>query len=232
MAVDGRILSVGDIAQVRKTQREPATEIAYADGARAILIGVRTRGALNLEQWAASARALVQRFDDAAGGGVRARLLFDQSAYTDARLTALGANLIAGAAVVMLVVLTTMGWRAALIVGAALPLSAAITLFGLDLLGQQVHQMTIFGMIIAIGLLIDNAIVVTDEVGSRRALGLDPTTAVRLAVGHLFSPLAASTLTTMLGFMPILLLPGNIGDFVGPIAWLSSWRWRPRSSSR
>ena len=118
----------------------------------------------------------------------------------------------------VLVVFFTMGWRAALVVGSALPLSAAVTLFGLDLAGQQIHQMSIFGMIIAIGLLIDNAIVMTEEVRSRRAQGLAPVAAARAAVEHLAPPLAASTFTTILGFMPIFLLPGNVGDFVGPIA--------------
>ncbi len=73
-------------------------------------------------------------------------------------------------------------------------------------------------MIIAIGLLIDNAIVMTDEVRKKLRAGLSRQKAVAAAVRHLFSPLLASTLTTILGFMPIFLLPGNVGDFVGPIA--------------
>ena len=78
--------------------------------------------------------------------------------------------------------------------------------------------MSIFGLIIAIGLLIDNAVVITDEVRQQRALGLAPDEAAPAAVAYLFTPLAASSFTTILGFMPIFLLSGNIGDFVGPIA--------------
>ncbi|WP_462322045.1 efflux RND transporter permease subunit [Halochromatium sp.] len=218
-AADGRMLSVGDIAQVSKTWREPPAQIAHTDGRRSLLIGVRTRAALDLDAWAASAIETVDGFSDAnAGGGVDIRVLFDQSSYTQARLEELGGNLLAGVVVVMLVVFLTMGWRSALVVGSALPLSAAITLLGLDLFGQQIHQITIFGMIIAIGLLIDSAIVVADEVHQRLGEGATPQDAVRGTVEHLFTPLAASTFTTMLGFMPILLLPGNLGDFVGPIA--------------
>jgi NodT family efflux transporter outer membrane factor (OMF) lipoprotein len=73
-------------------------------------------------------------------------------------------------------------------------------------------------MIIAIGLLIDNAIVVTDEIQKRLSQGADRRDAVSASVGHLFTPLFASTVTTILGFMPIFLLPGNAGDFVSPIA--------------
>jgi multidrug efflux pump subunit AcrB len=219
LAADGRVLSVGDVAEVRKTWREPPEQIASADGQRSVLLGVQTRAALDLAAWSKAAKARVEEFaDNHSGGGISVSVLFEQSAYTNARLASLGGNLLAGALVVMLVVFVTMGWRSALIVGAALPLSAAITLLGLDVVGQQIHQITIFGMIIAIGLLIDNAIVVTDEVRKRLASGLPPAAAVHSGVRHLFGPLAASTFTTMLGFMPILLLPGNVGDFVGPIA--------------
>lgn len=218
-AEDGRVISVGDLAEVRKTWRQPPSQMASTDGQRSVLIGVRTRAVLDLEAWAAIATKRVEAFRDAnAGGGIEIGVLFDQSGYTQARLAELGGNLLAGVAVVMLVVFLTMGWRSALIVGSALPLSAAITLLGLDIFGQQIHQITIFGMIIAIGLLIDSAIVVADEVRHRLAGGASAPDAVRGTVDHLFTPLAASTFTTMIGFMPILFLPGNLGDFVGPLA--------------
>jgi multidrug efflux pump subunit AcrB len=219
LAADGRgLVRIGDLARVSRAWREPPAEMAFADGQRAVLIGVRTRDAVHLDDWAARARSLVADFEKEFGGNLGVDLVFDQSGYANDRLGALGSNLGAGAAVVVLVVFFSMGWRAALIVGAALPLSAAITLFGLDLTGAQIHQMSIFGMIIAIGLLIDNAIVMTDEVRTRRTEGLHPVQAAETAVRHLFPPLAASTFTTILGFMPIFLLPGNVGDFVGPIA--------------
>lgn len=148
----------------------------------------------------------------------RSEIVFDQSLYTEERLDSLGGNLIAGATGVVLVVFFMMGWRPALIVGSALPLSIGAMLSGLTFFGEQIHQMTIFGMIIAIGLLIDNAIVMTDSVVARRRAGASAIAAVSGAVRHLFSPLFASTFTTILGFMPIFLLPGNVGDFVGPIA--------------
>ena len=91
--------------------------------------------------------------------------------------------------------------------------------FGLTFFGEQIHQMSIFGMIIAIGLLIDNAIVMTDDVSrTRRRTVRRRQAAVSGAIRHLFAPLFASTFTTILGFMPVFLLPGNVGDFVGPIA--------------
>lgn len=214
----GRVVKIADLASVKRQWRQPADEIALANGRRAVMIGTRTDRTVRVDQWAEAANALVAEFANELDDGVAVDVVFDQSDYTVKRLADLGNNLLAGALVVMLVVLIGMGWRAALIVGAALPLAAAATLFGLTFFGQQIHQMTIFGMIIAIGLLIDNAIVVTDEVRKHLAAGEERVAAVNAAVQHLFVPLFASTLTTVLGFMPVFLLKGNIGDFIGPIA--------------
>ncbi|MEL7375092.1 MAG: efflux RND transporter permease subunit, partial [Pseudomonadota bacterium] len=155
----GGAIRLGDIADVRRGWREPAEEIAWTNGSRSVLLGVRTDENIRLDRWAVRARDAVHAFNEQLGAGAEATIVFDQSRYTEARLSTLGGNLMAGALVVMLVVFVGMGWRAALIVGSALPLSASITVFGLGPAGQQIHQMSIFGMIVAIGLLIDAAIV-------------------------------------------------------------------------
>ncbi len=214
----GGMVKLADIAKVERRWQDPPRDLALTDGIRAVLVAARVEPDVRVERWAESARVTVAAFSKETAQGVKVAVSFDQSRYTEARLAALGGNLFAGAAVVVLVVLLGMGWRAALVVGAALPLSAAVALFGLTFFGQQIHQMSIFGMIIAVGLLIDNAIVITDEVRKKLRDGLPRQAAVAASVRHLFSPLLASTLTTILGFMPVFLLPGNVGDFVGPIA--------------
>ena len=172
-------------------------------------MAVRTEENVRLDRWAETARASITEFQASLDSAVELHAVFDQSLYTEKRLGNLGGNLVAGAAVIVLVVWIMMGWRPAIIVGSALPLSAGATLFGLTFMGEQIHQMSIFGMIIAIGLLIDNAIVMTDNVVERRRGGATATDAVAGAIQHLFSPLFASTFTTILGFMPIFLLPGR-----------------------
>jgi multidrug efflux pump subunit AcrB len=212
------LIHVGDIARVGKRWQNPPEQIALHKGQRSLLIAVRTETDIRLDHWAEQARASAMAFAEEIDPRISMDTAFDQSRYTAKRLGGLAGNLIAGAAVVVLVVWLSMGWRPALIVGSALPLSASLSLFGLTFFGEQIHQMSIFGMIIAIGLLIDNAIVMTDQVVSRRRAGIAPLVAVTQSIRHLFSPLFASTLTTILGFMPVFLLPGNVGDFVGPIA--------------
>ncbi|MEM7145617.1 MAG: efflux RND transporter permease subunit [Verrucomicrobiota bacterium] len=214
----GRTVRVGDVAAVGRGYRDPPGEIAVADGGRAVYVAARVLDDRRVDEWSAAAKAVVAQFREDIGGGIVVEDVFDQETYTTERLSDLSGNLLLGALVVLAVVFVTMGWRSSLIVGLALPMTASLTLFVVALNGGALHQMSIFGMIIALGLLIDNAIVMTDEVGKNRRKGLGPVDAMSAAVRHLFLPLLSSTLTTMLAFMPILLLPGNAGDFVSSIA--------------
>ncbi len=216
-AGDGALVRVGDVAEVSRGWREPPREIGLVEGRRAIYVAARMEPGERADAWAARARAVHEAFEAEVGGPIGLRRVFDQSGYTVDRLGSLASNLLLGAVVVVLVVLFTMGLRAGLVVGAALPLTVALALFGLVLGGGTLQQMSIFGMMIALGLLIDNAIVVVDEVSSQRRRGRPRRDAVEHTVRHLFRPLLASTLTTVLSFAPIPLLIGNVGDFVGPI---------------
>ncbi len=214
----GRQLRLGDVATVEKAFREPPDSYGYVNGRRIVFVASAAAEDVRIDRWQEQADQVIEDFSRGLDAGITVEVLFRQSEYTAERLSSLSNNLVMGSIVVMIVVFFGLGWRASLIIGAALPLSAFATVFGLTFFDQQIHQMSIFGMIIAIGLLIDNAIVVADEIQKRLSRGEDRREAVSASVGHLFNPLLASTVTTILGFMPIFLLPGNAGDFVSPIA--------------
>ncbi|MFC3093772.1 efflux RND transporter permease subunit [Alteromonas sediminis] len=215
----GQVLRLGDIAVVEKGWQTPESEIVLVDGERAINVAARIVTTVRVDVWTEQALAVVEAFNTEFSGSVDVDVIFEQSQYTEMRLAELTQNLLMGCAVVMAVIFLFMGLKASLIVGLALPLCASFALFSLGFFGEQIHQMTIFGIIIAIGLLIDNAIVITDEIRLNLLRPeLSRQEAMSKSVSHLLAPLTASTLTTILGFMPIFLLIGNIGDFVGPIA--------------
>ena len=213
----GSLVRLGDIAHLAREWRDPPHEIGLMDGRRAVFVAAKTQADRRVDQWAMHATQVVEQFARQVGTGVHIRTVFDQTTYTTERLSDLGGNLLAGAGVIVVVILLAMGWRSSLIVGFALPVTLALTLYWIALTGGALHQMSIFGMIIALGLLIDNAIVVVDEVRKNREAGKAAQDAVATATRHLFVPLFASTLTTVLAFTPILLLPGNLGDFVRAI---------------
>jgi multidrug efflux pump len=215
----GRYLRIGDIATVERGARSPVNEIGLVDGKQVIFVASRMQTTLRVDTWTNNAKEIVGRFNAQYGSTVQANIVFEQNTYTETRLSELTINLLLGSLVVMAVVFIFMGIKASWIVGLSLPLCAAFAIFSLSFFNEQIHQMSIFGIIIAIGLLIDNAIVITDEI---RIKLINPDVsridALLKSIQHLFVPLLASTLTTILGFMPIFLLPGNIGDFIGSIA--------------
>ena len=213
----GDLLKLGDVAQVARSWQDPPSAIAISDGHPAVLVAARVSKEIRGDQWAKKAAAVVESFAAETDPNIGITTVFDQMVYTQERLEALSFNLLLGAIVVVCVAFLIMGWRASLLVGVALPLVAAMTLVGISFFGGALHQMSIFGMIIALGLLIDNAIVVVDEIRKHLSSGRSPQQAVSAAVKHLSVPLVSSTLTTVLAFMPILLLPGNVGDFIGLI---------------
>ena len=212
-------LRLADVASIEQSWQIPEQNIALVDGRRTVFVAARMQTTVRVDQWTNAIKQKVVQFNDEFAGTVKANMVFEQNVYTEARLSELTGNLLMGSLVVMLVILFFMGAKASWIVGLALPLCAAFAIFSLSFFNQQIHQMSIFGIIIAIGLLIDNAIVITDEIRlNLQDVGLSRLQALEKTIKHLFAPLLASTLTTVLGFMPIFLLNGNIGDFIGPIA--------------
>ncbi|MEO0475015.1 MAG: efflux RND transporter permease subunit [Planctomycetota bacterium] len=213
----GALLTVGDLATVERGWREPTEQIARFNGQRSVFVAARMSSGVRIDDWAKGADATVAAFEAERGGGVRIDRVFEQANYTNDRLGVLIETLLAGAGVIVIAVFLIMGLRPAIIVASALPLVVGLVLIGWGLTGTAVHQMSIFGLIIALGLLIDNAIVMTDDVIAYKAKGVGALEAVGRSVRHLAAPLLASTVTTVLAFAPIMLLPGSAGDFVGSI---------------
>lgn len=214
----GQFTRLSDIASVRRGIREPQSDLAIIGGKPATVLGVMMQSGLRIDQWAHSARAAVADFRDRLPAGLSLDIIFDQSSYVESRISALLFNLVLGAVLVFGVTLVAMGWRSALVVGTALPF-AILAVFGwMAVLGIPIHQMSVTGLIIALGLLIDNAIVVVDEIQTDIQQGAHPLHAATKTVDYLKVPLLASTLTTVLTFLPIYLLPGSAGEFVGSIA--------------
>lgn len=215
---DGRLVRLADVAKVSRGLRKPADSLAIVDGRLGVLVAARMEDDLQVDTWARRIAKIEAEFASTLPAGLELRRLFDQSAYTSERLSGVMQNLAAGMAIVIAVLLFTLGWRAALVVALVIPLSAIVSVAGLRAMGIPIHQMSVTGLIVALGLLVDAAIVVTDEIRKKLAAGETRLAAVDQAVRRLAAPLLASTITTVLAFLPMVLLPGPAGDFVGSIA--------------
>ncbi len=214
----GAVVQLSDIARVEKTALDPPLTQAVISGKPAIVVGALVRSDARIDQWAKSVQPILAAVSDELPPAVAMQIVFNQSDYVESRLTNLTGNLILGALAVIAVIWLMMGWRSAVIVGSALPLAALMVLAALRGLEIPIHQMSITGLIIALGLLIDNAIVMVDEVVMEMREGHSPLAAVSKSVKLLAVPLFGSTLTTALAFGPIALMPGPAGEFVGSIA--------------
>lgn len=215
---DGQIVRIRDIATVSKGTRDPPRSLALIRGKRGVMVAAEMEAGGRIDLWSARAMEVIEEFGEEVPRGIEMRIVFDQNIYTSARLGELGSNMLLGAGVVLGVLLITLGWKSALLVGMALPLSVLMVFIFFNIIGMPLHQTSMVGIIVSLGLLIDNAIVVVDDFNACRKAGASPGEAISETISHLFVPLFASTLTTALAFAPIFLAPGGAGEFVGPLA--------------
>jgi len=214
----GRDVRLRDVADVRVGVPTPPSVAATLDGSDAVVLGVMVRSAYRIDHWTLAADVMLDEYQRTLPAGIEIDVVMRQSEYVNERLLSLSLNLLLGTLAVGVVIWVLMGWRSALIVTLTLPLASLMVLFGLRMFGIAIHQMSVTGLIIALGLLIDNAIVMVDEVRGRVRDGASAADAMSQSVSHLAVPLFGSTLTTALAFAPIALMPGPAGEFVGAIA--------------
>ena len=135
----------------------------------------------------------------------------------DSRITDFQVNLLQGISIVLLVALAAMGWRPALIMAAAVPLSMLIAIAVVRPLGIELEQFAIASLIIVLGMVVDNAIVISDNVVRLMREGQTKREACISGAQELALPLLTSTLTTIFAFLPMLTIIGDVGEYVSSL---------------
>jgi multidrug efflux pump len=214
----GQIIRLGDVADIRRQSKTPANSIALIDSQQGVLVAARMINNNRVDKWQAQVSHTIEEFEVNLPANIEVKWLFDQQGYTSQRLGDLLINLLQGFVIILLVLMLTLGLRNAAIVALSLPLTALFTLACMKYTGLPIHQMSVTGLVVALGIMVDNAIVIVDAIAQRRQDGLSKLEAVTQTLKHLWLPLAGSTITTMLAFAPIVLMPGAAGEFVGGIA--------------
>ncbi|MCU8000048.1 efflux RND transporter permease subunit [Shewanella sp. SM95] len=214
----GQIIRLGDIATVTRQAKTPADSIALVDGEQGVFVAARMLNNSRVDLWQAQVNSVVDELNREVPANIQIQWLFEQNSYTSDRLGGLVVNLLQGFVIILLVLLLTLGLRNAIIVAISLPLTALFTLACMKYIGLPIHQMSVTGLVVALGIMVDNAIVIVDAISQRRQQGMSRLAAVSETIHHLWLPLAGSTITTILAFAPIVLMPGAAGEFVGGIA--------------
>ncbi|MGR5177300.1 efflux RND transporter permease subunit [Vibrio mediterranei] len=215
---NGHIIRLEDIANVVRSPKTPQSEMAIIDGSPGVIVAARMVPNLRVDQWTARAMTLIDRFERDLPSNIKVSILFDQQGYTTTRLSELGKSLLIGFTLILIVLFVTLGVRAAILVAISLPLTSMFTLAMMKMTGIPINQMSVTGLIVALGIMVDNAVVMVDTIQSYRLKGQARLEATFNALSHLWVPLLGSTLTTILAFAPIILMPGATGEFVGAIA--------------
>lgn len=213
-----RVITLGDLAEIRLTF-EDRTSTARFNGTTTVALQVVKRRGFNLIDTAQEVRDVVeaevaswpQDLRDAVQVGVSN----DQSRNVDSMVRQLEGSVLTAIALVMIVVLAALGTRPALLVGFAIPTSFLLCFAFLAVMGVTISNIVMFGLILAVGMLVDGAIVVVEYADKRMQDGAGPMEAYTDAAKRMFWPIVSSTATTLCAFLPMLFWPGVPGQFMG-----------------
>ncbi|MEM9092034.1 MAG: efflux RND transporter permease subunit [Cyanobacteria bacterium P01_F01_bin.53] len=215
----GQVTVVGDVATVDKGTRDPLNVMALIQGKPAVAVAARMETGRRIDFWADRTQQTLSAFRQELPRSLELSVIFDQDPYVSDSFKNLMLSISLGGLCVAAVTVVMMGWRSALVVAASLPLTILTVFGGMNLLGIPLHRISMTGLVIALGLLVDNAIVVVDELKHRLTSGMNPKIAIAQTSRQLAVPLLASTLTTALTFVPIALQSGLSGDFIRTLAY-------------
>ena len=213
-----RIITLGDLAQIKLTFVDRSGTARF-NGKNTVALQVVKRKGFNLIGTAKEVRLLVEK--ESQGWPVNLKAAVDvgtsndQSRVVDSMVRQLEGSVLTAIALVMIVVLTSLGTRAALLVGFSIPTSFLLCFVLLGLMGITISNIVMFGLILAVGMLVDGAIVVVEYADKRISQGTGPMKAYVEAAKRMFWPVVSSTATTLCAFLPMLFWPGVPGQFMG-----------------
>ncbi|GIT92488.1 hypothetical protein JANAI62_29460 [Jannaschia pagri] len=213
-----RIITLGDLATINLTFEDRLGTARY-NGDSTVALQVVKRKGFNIIDTAAEVRALV---DETVAGwptelqqAVDVEVTLDQSRTVRSMVSQLEGSVLTAIALVMIVVLAALGTRSALLVGFAIPTSFLLSFALMGALGLTISNIVMFGLILAVGMLVDGAIVVVEYADKRIQEGSGPMAAYTEAAKRMFWPVVSSTATTLCAFLPMLFWPGVPGEFMG-----------------
>ncbi len=208
----GNILYLKDLAEVEWAYEEPR-HLARINGVRCVWVTARMKDEQNISFVGEQVNRTVAAWRTALPRSMDYKKLFDQNDSVNKRLTRFAKDF--GIAILLvLLTLLPLGWRAAMVVMISIPLSIAIGLFALDHLGYSLNQLSIVGLIIALGILVDDSIVVVENIERWLREGHSRREAAILATRQIGLAVLGCTATLVLAFMPLVFLPEASGDFI------------------
>jgi multidrug efflux pump len=211
---EGAVVRFRDIAEIRRGFKDPES-FARFDGQPSLSLEVVKRTGENVIATIAAVNAVIEQARPLLPPGVNIAVSQDKSSDIRNMLGDLQNNVLSAILLIMVVVVAGMGLRTGLLVGLAIPGSFLLGIMMLFFGGISMNVVVLFALILAVGMLVDGAIVVTEYADRKMAEGMHRRLAYAQAAQRMFWPIASSTLTTLAAFFPLLFWPGIVGQFMG-----------------
>ena len=223
------VIYLQDIVEIERDYIDPSQSAAYYNDKPAVVIAVSMVPRYNIEEFGVEIKDKVTELQKELPLGLNLDYATFQPTLVTASVNSAVSNLYQTVAVVLVVVIIFLGLRTGLIVSAIVPLTILMTFFIMDMWAIDLQRMSIAAIIIALGLLVDNGIVIAEDMQTRMGQGEDKKQAAMSAAKNLGVPLLTSSLTTILMFMPLMMAADATGEYLRSlsqviiIALLSSW---------
>ncbi len=212
-ASSGAAVTLGDVAQVKPTFKDAAS-VTRVNGRPAMTIEVSKRTGANLIETVDAVKAAVAQIKASWPQGVDVTFSQDKSKLIRTMLADLQNSVVTAVLLVAVIILFALGFRASLFIGIAIPASFLAGVLGLQLAGLTVNIVVLFSLILAVGMLVDDAIIVSEFAERRMSEGMPPRQAYTLAAQRMSGPVIAATATRVAAFSPLLFWPGVVGEFM------------------
>ena len=213
VSTPGATVTLGDISQVRPTFKD-ATTVTRVNGRPAMTIEISKRTGANLIETVDNVKLVVERLKETWPSAVQVSFSQDKSKVIRQMLGDLQNSVAMGVLLVAVIILFALGSRASIFIGIAIPASFLAGVLGLQLAGLTVNIVVLFSLILAVGMLVDDAIIVSEFAERRLAEGMPAPQAYALAAKRMSGPVIAATATRVAAFSPLLFWPGIVGEFM------------------
>ena len=219
-STDNRLIYLRDIASIRRVYEEMPQKIYFLNGQPALTLGISMQRGENVVEVGQRLQQQLSALTHLIPLGMELVPIYDQPTEVDRAVSGFVVSVGQAVAIVIVVLLAFMGLRTGIVIGAVLLITVSGTLLFMQLYGIELQRISLGALVIALGMLVDNAIVVAEGMLVRLQSGMDRIQAAREAVGKTIWALLGGTVIGILAFAPIGLSPDSTGEFVGSLFWV------------
>lgn len=220
IVVQGRTLQLSDVATVERGYEDPATFLIRNQSEPALLLGIVMRDGWNGLDLGKALDAETAKINESMPLGMNLTKITDQSVNISSAVDEFMIKFFVALLVVMVVCFVSMGWRVGVVVAAAVPLTLAIVFVVMEASGKNFDRITLGSLILALGLLVDDAIITIEMMVVKMEEGYDRIKASAYAWSHTAAPMLAGTLVTAVGFMPNGFAQSTAGEYTSNMFWI------------